>query len=615
MASRTQSLSKTFVWILLALLIVGLAGFGATNLGGTIRSIGQVGTRDIPVDEYARALQSDIRATAGQFGQQLTFQQAELFGIPQQTLSRLLSEKALDHESDTLGLSVGDEAVRDRLMNIRGFQGVDGSFDRDTYAYALSNAGLSEAAFEHQLRDETTRTLFQAAVLSGNTMSSAYSDRLISYLLEQRSGLLIKLTENDLSTPLTAATSDQLQTFYNENIDQFSLPESKSITFISLTPDMVKDQVNLQESALQSLYQKNQDKYFTPEQRSVDRLVFLDESEAQSSIEQVQSGSISFEELVINRGLNLTDIDLGKVTLEDLEESGDVVFGATVGEVVGPFETSLGPALFRITGQEKEETISFEDARDDLFDELASDQARRLIESQASTIDDLLAAGATLEEIIEESDAELGNIRYYTGVNSGIAAYSEFQQAARELTESDFPSIIQLSDDGIVALRLEEVLPASPEPFEDVRASVEQTWRNDELMQALRAQANEKISKINANNSLASLDLGHTTFENLTRDQAIDGAPPAVLAQAFELEVKSTSAIDGDLSVYLVQVLDIQEADTTTEQAESLQTQIASQLTSSLSQDLIQSYLSGIQKRAEISLNQQAINAVHANFQ
>jgi len=615
MASRTQSLSKTFVWILLALLIVGLAGFGATNLGGTIRSIGQVGTRDIPVDEYARALQSDIRATASQFGQQLTFQQAELFGIPQQTLSRLLSEKALDHESDALGLSVGDEAVRDRLMNIRGFQGIDGSFDRDTYAYALSNAGLSEAAFENQMRDETTRTLLQAAVLSGNTMSAAYSDRLISYLLEQRSGLLVKLTENDLSTPLTAATSDQLQTFYTENIDQFSLPESKSITFVSLTPDMVKDQLDVQESALQSLYQKNQDKYFTPEQRSVERLVFLDEAEAQSSIEQLQTGSISFEELVINRGLNLADVDLGKVTLEDLEESGDVVFKAAVGDVVGPFETSLGPALVRITGQEKEESISFEDARDELFGELAADQARRLIEIQASNIDDLLAAGATLEEIVEESDAELGNIRFYTGVDSGIAAYSEFQRAARELSESDFPSVIQLSDGGILALRLEEVLSASPEPFEDVRASVEENWRNDKLMQALRAEANEKISLVDANNSLASLDLDHTTFENLTRDQAIDGTPPSVLTQAFQSEVKEASAIDGDLSVYLVQVLDIQEADVTTEQAVSLQTQIASQLTSSLSQDLIESYLSGIQKRAEISLNQQAINAVHANFQ
>ncbi len=615
MASRTQSLSKIFVWILLGLLIVGLAGFGATNLGGTIRSIGQVGSRDIPVDEYARALQSDIRATASQFGQQLTFQQAELFGIPQQTLSRILSEKALDQEADNIGLSVGDAVVRDRLMNVRGFQGIDGTFDRDTYAYALSNAGLSEAVFENQLRDETTRTLLQAAVVSGNTMSSTYTDQLVSYLLEKRSGLLIQLTENDLSAPLTAATLDQLQTFYNENIDQFSLPESKLITFVSLTPKMVMDQVGVDDSALQSLYQKNLAKYFTPEQRSVERLVFLNDAEAKSSSEQIISGAISFEELVTNRGLNLADIGLGDVTLEDLGASGDLVFGATVGDVVGPFETSLGPALFRITGKTEEETTSFEDVRDDLFDELALDKAGRLIEAQASDIDDLLAAGATLEEVVEDSDAELGNIRFYSGVNSGIATYAEFKQAARELGESDFPSVIQLSDGGIVALRLEEVLPASPEPFEDVQASVEQAWRNNALMQALRAEAKEKLANINANNSLANLDLGHQTFENLTRDQSIDGAPSAILAQAFDLELKDASAVDGDMSVYLVQVLDLQEADLTTEQAVNLNTQITSQLRSSLSQDLIESYLTGIQERAEITLNQQAISAVHANFQ
>mgnify|MGYP003318137896 CR=1 FL=1 len=64
-----------------------------------------------------------------------------------------------------------------------------------------------------------------------------------------------------------------------------------------------------------------------------------------------------------------------------------------------------------------------------------------------------------------------------------------------------------------------------------------------------------------------------------------------------------------------VQVLDIQEADLTTEQGVNLNTQITSQLRSSLSQDLIESYLTGIQERAEITLNQQAISAVHANFQ
>ena len=40
----------------MALLILGLGGFGVTNLSGTIRSVGSVGDKDISVDSYAQAL-------------------------------------------------------------------------------------------------------------------------------------------------------------------------------------------------------------------------------------------------------------------------------------------------------------------------------------------------------------------------------------------------------------------------------------------------------------------------------------------------------------------------------------------------------------------------------
>lgn len=48
------------VWVILVLLIVGLAGFGATNFGGTVNSIGKVGDREIGVQRYARDLQNQI---------------------------------------------------------------------------------------------------------------------------------------------------------------------------------------------------------------------------------------------------------------------------------------------------------------------------------------------------------------------------------------------------------------------------------------------------------------------------------------------------------------------------------------------------------------------------
>ena len=42
MAAGMKNLSKTFVWILMGLLMLGLAGFGATSLTGTARSVAPI---------------------------------------------------------------------------------------------------------------------------------------------------------------------------------------------------------------------------------------------------------------------------------------------------------------------------------------------------------------------------------------------------------------------------------------------------------------------------------------------------------------------------------------------------------------------------------------------
>ena len=47
MAARVKELSKSFVWILMGLLVAGLAGFGATNLTGTAHTVATIGDQTI----------------------------------------------------------------------------------------------------------------------------------------------------------------------------------------------------------------------------------------------------------------------------------------------------------------------------------------------------------------------------------------------------------------------------------------------------------------------------------------------------------------------------------------------------------------------------------------
>ncbi|MEP5152800.1 SurA N-terminal domain-containing protein, partial [Planktotalea sp.] len=230
MAIGKSKLSKTFIWILMAMLIVGLAGFGATNLGGNIRSVGAVGDKSISVDLYARTLQEDLRAISAQAGQAVPFTTATALGVPAQSLARVVTTRALDHETAELGLSVGDTELQEQILNISAFQGLSGQFDREAYRFALQNAGMTEAAFEESIREEAARTLVQGAILSGNRVPDAYADTLVAFIGERRNATISRLTPADLAEVVAAPTPEQLQTYYDENIENYTLPETKQIT-------------------------------------------------------------------------------------------------------------------------------------------------------------------------------------------------------------------------------------------------------------------------------------------------------------------------------------------------------------------------------------------------
>ena len=129
MAKKGFSFSKTAVWALMALLILGLGGFGAINLSGNLRSIGSVGDKSISVDQYARQLQQEIRAIEAQTGESLSFARAQEMGLDRAVLQRIVRNRALDHEADEMGLSIGDATLRDEIVAISAFQGIDGNFD------------------------------------------------------------------------------------------------------------------------------------------------------------------------------------------------------------------------------------------------------------------------------------------------------------------------------------------------------------------------------------------------------------------------------------------------------------------------------------------------------
>ena len=649
---------STIVWLLMGMLVLGLGGFGVTNFSGGTADIGTVGDVSISSQDYARTLRAEMQDFSARTGRQVTAAEARTIGIDQAALARLYTAAALEAEANRLGVSVGDKAVADQITASQAFRGMNGQFDRNVYADLLKREGIREAEFEHDLRMDQARLILQQAVLAGVTAPEAVTARAQGWLMETRDIHWRELTAADLAAPIATPDDATLEAWHKANADRFTAPEIRKITYVWLTPEMLEGEVEVDEQALRDLYQSRIDEFQRPERRMVERLVFPTMAAAEEARARIDRGETTIEALAAERGLTLNDIDLGEVTQAELGAAGEAVFALDQPGVAGPASSDLGPALFSMNAILEPVNVPFEQARADLRIEAAVDRARRVIEDKAGEFSDLLAGGATLEDLAKETQMKLGQIDWSAGAEAApdsIAAYPEFRQHAAQATEKDFPELLTFDDGGVFAMRLDAIQPPALIPFAEVRDRVAEDWTRNETRRQLLALAEER--KLAAEAAVApgiepaptaatvpvaqavgaavgntattppaatapaaaaaapAADPG-TPATDLARGGFINGVPQDVVAQAFQIkEPGDAEVVDADDRVFLVTLDKIHPAATEGDEASQIRDGISARLVDSLNQDVFDYFARALQAQSGTTINQPAVDAVNAQVQ
>ncbi len=613
--SAAKKVGNIFVWILMGLLFVALAGFGIGSFAGGASRVGSVGDVEITADDYYRALNNEIRAQIADTGEVVTFAQLRARGVDEQVLTGLIARAALNHEAAQMGISVGDEEVARQIQQIQAFQGTAGNFDRDTYEFVLAQQGASPREFEEDTREDISRALLQTAVVGGLTPPAIFAETIAAYQGETRDFTRLTVGRGELAEDLPEPSDEDLAAYYEENPQRFTRPEARRITYAWITPDQILDDVDLAEDELRGLYEDRLSLYVQPERRLLERLAFSTVEDAQAAFDAIAAEETDFDTLVEERDLTLEDVDIGEVSAEDLgAAAAEAIFSDDESEIIGPVETSLGPALFRVNAVLEASEITFEEARDDLAAEMAEDAARREIDAMREEIDDLLAGGATLEELADDTAMTLGTIDYTLASEDGIAAYDNFRDAATAVEERDFPELLELSDGGLFALRLDEIVPPTLPPLEGIEDEVAEAWTISALRDAVAARATELLGQMATGATLE--DLGDTAEERLIRRQdLLPDLPPTTVAQVFQMDaVGDVVMIPGAEAAHVIRLDAINSATRDGPDTSILLLILEQTISQSIATDIFEAYGQATQAEAGFTTNSGVINSVHAAF-
>jgi peptidyl-prolyl cis-trans isomerase D len=611
---------RAFGMILMGMLVISFAIWGIADIfrGYGSQTLIQVGGTEITPQEYSRAQRDVLRAMSSDAGRSLSLQEARDAGLENRVLERLIGGAAVDTHAKSLRLGISDEALLQGIMKDPAFQDSTGNFNPLALQQALRNMDLSEQGYLASERERNLRRQLLSTVGRTPAASQVFLNALNNYNNETRSLRYVVV-------PATAAgavpepTDEDLKRFYDNHQAKFTQPEFRKIGVLAVTPEMVKNKVQITDDDLKAVFDKEKDKLGTPERRRMQQIAFPDKAAADAAYQKIQSGT-GFVDLAKEQGVSEINLDLGMLKRSDMADSaiGDAAFRLEKDKVSEPVTGALGKTvLLRVTEIQPGKIVTFEEAKPEFEKKILKDRAQSAILDLHDRIEDERGAGTQLSEVADKfkltykvfvqvdrqgktPDGTVVNLPQKTDLLNAVFA--------TEVGVENDP--LDAKDEGLIWYEVLGITPQQLKPFDQVKDDVKKDWSLDEQRTRLVKYTDDLVKQLSAGKVLEDLakDLNTqvTPTEPLKRDGLTINVLPVAVTQAFALPQGGYgSAPSGvDEGRILFQVDKITAAPPL--EGPSLEA-LKRQIKNFIGEDIVGEYFSALEARYGVTINRQAL--------
>jgi peptidyl-prolyl cis-trans isomerase D len=605
-----------FVLLLIASFIIWFPagwfqGFGSQDLI-------TVGDTKIGPREYMRAQQDVLRAMSSQAGRSLSLQEARALGLDSRVMERLIGGAAVDAHARALHLAIGDMAILDEIMKDPAFKDASGNFSPALFQQTLQAIGMNEQGYIDSLREHNLRRQILSTVGKVASGPDVLVTALNNFNGETRTLRYVLVPQSAAGT-IPDPTEEDLKRYYDNHHSKFTQPEYRKIGVLAVTPETVKNEVQINDNDVRAAFEAGKDQLGTPEKRHVQQISFPDKAAADAAYHKIQSGT-DFAAVAKEQGVSDADIDLGKVTRAELADPAiaAAVFKLEANKVSEPITGSLGSVvLLRVTEIEPGKSPSFEEAKADLEKKILKERASGSIFDLHDKIEDQLASGSKLSEIADKLKLNYVLIdqvdrqgKKPDGSTVTLPAQKDVLNAVFSTDVGVENDPIDAKDDGVIWYEVLGVIPEQLKPFDRVKDEATKDWKTEQVRTQLAKYTQDLVTSLSGGKSLEEvakdLNTQILTSDPLKRDSITVNVLPAAVAQAFSLPEKgygsAPSGIEEGRIVFQVDKV------TPPPQLDPSETErLKQQIGLLIGEDVVAEYFSALENRYGVSVNEQAL--------
>ena len=468
----------------IALIILLVFAFSIWGVGDIFRGynaniLAKIGNRELNAQNYLFNFNREVNRISNQLERIVTTEEAINSGLHYQILDRSLVELSANAASDEIGLIASDDAIKKRILSTNAFKNAFNQFDRNIFEQIIRQNGLTEDSFLVLERDSHVLSQLSKSIFKDINPPSVLNDLLFKYQFERRNVDYIIISPDEISKE-DEVEKNEIEIFYNENINLYKTEETRDFSIISLNVSNLSKLENVSDEEINIFYEDNKYNYYEPEKRSYYLIPYFSSEDAIKALENYRSNG-DIEKILIDRNLNINDVDQGLITFDEgiSESVSEEAFNASLNQLSGPTESPFGPSLIYVNEIISEKEIKIEEIKDQIIIDIQKDKAKDKVYSLYGEIEDLRAGGKTLEEIAEEKSLSIESFKNINDVGQRMDGSIIKNPSLEELI-----NLIFLND-------VDEDL----EPYEDSEGNLN-FFRIDNINYSQQIPLNEAIENI-----------------------------------------------------------------------------------------------------------------------
>jgi peptidyl-prolyl cis-trans isomerase D len=612
---------KRVVQVVLALIILPFALWGLDSYqnSGDIGVMATVNGTQIGQAEFEDALMQQRRRMqelAGENFDPALFDRPE---IKRSVLEGLAAQHILLANAKDEGLTVSDEQIAQIIAGVPAFQ-KDGRFDKPTYEAALRSQGMSSALFEYRVRQDILNRQLTDAYAQNGFAADTTGETLIRLNEQQRVVSIATLGLDGFLKRAAVADAD-VQEYYDQNPQQFELPERAQVEYVVFSADALADQINPTVAEVKRYYDEHLNEFSTQEQRQASHILIsvatqASDAEKQAAKEKaeqlladVKAAPSKFAALAKENsqdpGSAANGGDLGMFARGMMVKQFDeAVFSMKVGQISDLVQTDFGYHIIKVTAikaskaQPVKEVSALIEQR--LRAQQAADKFAELAERFNDTVyeqSDSLKPAAELVGAKVVSGQWLSRDQQPGELWTGKVLEAVFSEDAVKNKRNT--AAVEVKPNTLLAAHVTTHQPASVRPYEEVAFGIRKLLQHQAALQAAEEQGKKTVAAFQAGEKQK---MTWKTGMKLSRSQRSD-LDPALLHQIFLADTSKLPAyvgvVDAKSGYVIARIDSVKDVENIDPAKRDRYTQQMRQVTG---EALLSAYLADAKSRAEITM-------------